>query len=98
MASIDKQSIRDEFDKVKSGFKEQVDAGKVSTEVATLFNSLMMLFSILMSVFLERTTKKTSKNSSIPPSQTDKDETTPSKPSGKGPFETTHYGWQYTHC
>mgnify|MGYP000861009955 FL=1 len=78
MASIDKQSVRAEFDKIKTSFDEQVKAGKVSTEVATLFNALMMLFNIILSIFMEKTTKKTSANSSIPPSQTttDKSSTT----------------------
>lgn len=91
MANIDKQSVRDEFDKIKSGFDEHVKAGKVSTEVGMLFNTLIMLFSLVLSIFLEKSTKKTSANSSIPPSQTDKDETTPPNtgPNGKGINQTT---------
>jgi transposase len=90
MASIDKQSVRDEFDKIKAGFQEQVSAGKVSPEVASLVNTLMMLFNIILSIFMEKATKKTSANSSIPPSQTEKDETSlphdpePGKGNGKG--------------
>ena len=38
MATVDKQSIRDEFDKIKSSFQEQVTAGNVSSEVAMLFS------------------------------------------------------------
>jgi transposase len=75
MATIDKQSVRAEFDKIKTGFDEQVQAGKVSTEVAMLFNTLMMLFNLVLSIFMEKTTKKTSANSSIPPSQTPPDDT-----------------------
>lgn len=75
MATVDKQSVRDEFDKIKSCFQEQVAAGKVSTEVATLFNALMMLFNIILTIFMEKSTKKTSANSSIPPSQTPPDDT-----------------------
>jgi len=40
MATVDKQSIRDEFDKIKPSFQKQVTAGKVSTEVTMLFNVL----------------------------------------------------------
>lgn len=84
MASIDKQSIRAEFDKIKANFDEQVKSGKVSAEVATLFNTLMMLFNIILSVFMEKNTKKTSNNSSIPPSQTTPDESsTTCKSKGK---------------
>ncbi len=74
MASIDKQSVRSKFDEIKSNFQEQVDSGKVNPEVSAMFNALIMLFEIVLSIFLERKTKKNSKNSSIPPSQTNKDE------------------------
>ena len=75
MASIDKQSVRAEFDKIKVSFDEQVKAGKVSTEVAMLVNTLMLLFNLVLSIFMEKSTKKTSANSSIPPSQTSPDDT-----------------------
>lgn len=88
MASIDKQSVRAEFDKIKTSFDEQVKAGKVSTEVATLFNTLMMLFNIILTIFMEKKTRKTSANSSIPPSQTTPDNTSTTNKnkanSGKG--------------
>ena len=64
MARIDKQSVREEFDKIKTGFDEEVAAGKVSTEVASLFNALMILVNIILSIFMEKKTKKTSANSS----------------------------------
>ncbi len=57
MATLDKQSVRDEFDKIKAGFDERVKAGKVTSEVATLVNTLIMLFSIVLSIFLEKKTK-----------------------------------------
>jgi transposase len=74
MASINKQSVRDEFDKLKISFDEQVKAGKVPAETATLMNALFVLFSLIMSIFMEKMTKKTSDNSSIPPSQTEVDD------------------------
>jgi transposase len=74
MATLDKQTVRTELDKIKASFDEQVKAGKVSSEVATLFNALMMLFNIILSIFMEKTTKKTSANSSIPSSQTTPDD------------------------
>lgn len=77
MASLDKQSVRAEFDKIKVSFESQVKAGKVSSDVAALINTLFVLFSIVLSIFLEKQTKKTSANSSIPPSQTEKDDSTP---------------------
>lgn len=42
MASIDKQSIRAEFDKIKASFDEQVQSGKVSSETAALVNTLIV--------------------------------------------------------
>ena len=73
MATINKQSVRDEFEKIKTSFDEQVKAGKVSTETAMLFNALILLFGIVLSIFMEKMTKKNSLNSSIPPSQTEPD-------------------------
>ena len=78
MTSLDKQSVREEFDKIKQNFQKQVNSGKVSDEVASLFNMLMILFNVVLSIFLEKKTKKTSKNSSIPSSQTDEDNTSSS--------------------
>ena len=91
MATLDKLSVREQFDKIKVSFDEQVKAGKVTSEVATLVNTLIMLFSIVLSIFLEKKTKKTSANSGIPSSQTGKDETTPgkNKTNGKGREETS---------
>ena len=76
MAILNKQSVREEFDKVKASFNEQVKSGKVPAETATLVSTLIMLFEIILSIFMEKSTKKTSANSSIPPSQTTVDETT----------------------
>ena len=89
MATIDKQSVREQFDKIKTDFESLAQKGKVSTEVSTLFNAMIMLFNIILTIFLEKKTKKTSKNSSIPPSQSEKDETTPenNKTNGKGQNE-----------
>jgi flagellar motor protein MotB len=75
MASINKQSVREELDKIKASFEEQVKSGKVSAETVTLVNALFMLFSLIMSIFMEKITKKTSANSSLPPSQTEPDDT-----------------------
>lgn len=73
MASVDKQSVRDQFDTLKSIFDEQVKAGKCSPETMTLIHAFIALFDILMMVFMEKKNKKTPLNSSIPSSQTDED-------------------------
>ena len=50
----------------------------------TLFNALLMLFEVLMAIFMEKTTSKGSRDSSIPPSQTDKDDSAATRPGAKG--------------
>ena len=73
MASVNSAFLRDEFD----GYKADIDSlrkeGKISKEADVVIGGLCHLSRILIAIFLEKTTKKTSKNSSIPPSQTDKD-------------------------
>lgn len=56
-ASVDKQAVRAEFDKIKVGFEGQVKAGKVSSDVAAFINTLFILFSIVLSIFLEKNQK-----------------------------------------
>ena len=86
MGTINKQSVRDEFDKIKLNFEQLVQENKVSPECKVLFHSLFSLFELILVIFSEKMTKKTSKNSSKPSSQTDKDESAlPHKGSqGKG--------------
>lgn len=75
MSFVDKKSLREEFDLLKNQFKELDSQNKVPVETQVLFKSMIVLFEILISIFLEKKTRKTSKNSSIPPSQTGKDNT-----------------------
>ena len=75
MASIDKASVRQQFDELKQNFKDLSDAGKVSSESAILIKSLFTLFEIILAIFMEKKTKKTPNNSGIPSSQTEPDET-----------------------
>jgi len=75
MASLDKRSVRDEFDKIKSDLDQLSKDGKVSVEVGLVIRSLFTLLEIVLAIFMEKKTKKTSNNSGIPPSQTDPDET-----------------------
>jgi transposase len=74
MATIDKQSVREEFERIKTEFSKLVSANKVPKETELLFNNMFMLFNLLIAIFLEKITTKNSKNSSKPSSQTDKDE------------------------
>ena len=84
MATVDRQSLREEFERLKAEFEHLSAADKMSAQTRALFNALLMLFEVLMAIFMEKTTAKGSRNSSIPPSQTGKDETAATRPGGKG--------------
>jgi len=75
MAAMDKQSVREEFDRLKSDFKALSNTKKVSPELKVIVNGLIMLMEVILAIFLEKKTKKTKDNSSKPSSQTDKDNT-----------------------
>jgi len=86
MPFVDKASLRNEFNSLKDQFEDLKSRQKVPAETQMLFKSMMVLFEVLITIFLEKTTKKNSKNSSLPPSQTGKDNTSTNKRSnGKGP-------------
>lgn len=74
MATVDKQSVRAEVGKVKSEFDALCAAGKVNDEVRVLMRSMLMIIDLILAIFMERKTRKTSLNSSLPPSQTEKDD------------------------
>ena len=84
MATVNRQSLREEFERLKAEFGRLSAADKMSAETRALFNALLMLFEVLMAIFMEKTTRKGGRNSSIPPSQTSKDETAATRPGGKG--------------
>ena len=90
MATVNKQSLREEFEALKTRFEHLCAEGKMSTESRTLVQALLMLFEVLMAVFLERHTPKSSANSSIPASQTPKDETALVRPGAKGKGPSQH--------
>jgi transposase len=80
MASVNQTSLREEFTTLRGQFEQLCAAGKVSDELRTLVQALLMLFELLMAVFMEKHTPKSSRNSGLPPSQTSKDEQTASRP------------------
>jgi transposase len=86
VASVNKQSLREEFDALEGRFGQLVADGKMAAESRALVEALLMLLRLLMAVFMERHTPKTSTNSSKPSSQNAKDETAISRPGthGKG--------------
>ena len=74
MSTVNKLSLREEVERLKNEFDQLAKEKKINSETKMLCQSMLMLINLLVSIFLEKTTKKTSKNSSIPPSQTEKDE------------------------
>ena len=78
-----KKSVRKEFDRIKSEFDDQLKQGLVPAKTAILFKSLITLMSVLISIFMEKNTKKTSNNSGVPPSQSDETQTSDSTSSKK---------------
>ena len=75
MATVDRTSLRKEFDSLKGQFEQLAASGEMGAESRALFQSMLMLFEVLMAVFMERRTTKNNRNSGIPASQTAKDET-----------------------
>ena len=73
MASVDKSSVREEVDHLKAQFEQLSTEGKLSSEAKVLFSSLLLIVDLILSIFLERQTRKTSHNSSLPSSQTEED-------------------------
>jgi len=86
MATMNKTSVREEVDRLKQDFDKLCSDGKVSSEIRVVMNSLLVIVELILSVFLEKRTRKNSKNSSLPSSQTEKDETatTDTRSNGKG--------------
>ena len=74
MATLDKSSVREEIDHLKAQFEQLSADGKLSSEAKVLFSSLLLIIDLILSIFLERQTRKTSRNSSLPSSQTGEDE------------------------
>ena len=74
MASVNKQSLREEFDALKGSLSGCAPRARWTAESRALFQALLMLFELLMAVFMEKHTPKNSRNSSLPSSQTAKDD------------------------
>ena len=84
MATVDKNSVREEIARLKKDFENLCAEGKVSPEMRALMNSMLLIVELILSIFLEKKTRKDNKNSSLPSSQTSKDETSKSDPGSKG--------------
>ncbi len=75
MTTVNGRFLREEVDAAKARAEALRASGKLSPEVDALFGLLFSLLDLLIVAFLEKTTRKDSANSGIPPSQTEKDET-----------------------
>ncbi|MXW86428.1 MAG: transposase [Boseongicola sp. SB0673_bin_14] len=86
MATVNGTSLREELDDAEARIAELRKDGKVTEEVDAVIRVLFTLLSVMITVLLERATRKTSRNSGLPPSQTESDETARrgGRDSGKG--------------
>ena len=75
MALVNKKSLTEEVDALKAEFKRLSSNGQMSAESRALVQALLMLFELVLAVFMEKTTNKDSTNSSLPSSQTEKNDT-----------------------
>lgn len=76
MAAVNEKFVREELEAAQEQLQALRQSGKVSPEADTLFRILMPMLTLLVTVLLEKTTRKTSRNSSIRPSQMDEDDNT----------------------
>ena len=89
MATVNTASVLEEIARVEQEITRLSESGKVSDDSRMLFNTLLMIVNMLVAIFfMERSTKKTSKNSSILPSQTTEDQNSKTSASiKKGPAQ-----------
>lgn len=90
MATVNRESLREEAERIKAEFQLIAKNKKIDSETSMLFQSMLMLINLLVAIFLEKTTVKNNKNSSKPSSQTEKDESsiTNEGSNGKGKPES----------
>jgi len=79
VSSLNKQSLREEFTALKERFGQLSAGGKVGAESRALIEALLTLMQVLIAVFMEKNTRKTSTNSSKPSSRSEKDESAVSR-------------------
>jgi len=84
MANIHKKSVQEELERLKSDFVRLSKDKALSPEITVLITSMFMLMELIFAIFLEKKTKKAKNNSSIPPSQSEKDDTSLSDKGSKG--------------
>ena len=90
MGTVNRQSVREETERLKVEFDRISTSTQMNAEIKALFQSMIMLINLLVAIFLEKTNQKNQKNSSKPSSKSEKDDSSVSQPGtkGKGKQET----------
>ena len=63
MATVNRESLREEAERIKAEFQLITKNKKIDSETSMLFQSMLMLINLLVAIFLEKTTVKNNKNS-----------------------------------
>ena len=84
MATLNKTSLRTEFEAIKARCAALCANGKLSAEGRALFEAMLMLFELLLAVFMEKHTPKGTHNSGLPSARTEPDETARGQTGAKG--------------
>ncbi len=58
MATVDRISLRKEFEECQKTFEHLRDEGRMNPEVVALVNAPLLLLKLAMAVFLEKTTRR----------------------------------------
>ena len=69
MARLNHASLRAQLHHCRAQFEAIKQHGEASADTLALINALFMLVDIVVAVFLEKTTPKTSRNSGLPSSR-----------------------------
>ena len=85
--ALDRHSLLEDFGTCQKTFKRLRKEGEMSPAAIALVEGMLVLMKLMIALFLEKTTRKTSRNSGLPSSQVDKDETSKGRSGsrGKGP-------------
>ena len=98
MATVNKASLRTEFDALKARFESLCAEGKMPPESRALVDALLMLFELLMAVFMEKHTPKSPANSGLPLSEPERRHRAhPSRRQGQGPLTQRRALCQHPH-
>ena len=92
MPTVNTVSLREEFDACQERFQDLREQGEVGPKCEVFFSSMLVLAQLMLTVLMEKATRKGSMNSSLPRSQTRPDETATGRPGtkGKGPDPKIH--------